>query len=174
MGIWFLGMTLLGVLADFACSPGVLLFWLLGRKEWLACDAPGSHQVKAYLLTKDQGGEGIEYKMEGAPKSFLHLTFLRFCGRTPGELPWAILHHGFEQVLPRQLSTLGPWRASATRHLLPKALDDRRSFYVPQEVQLYQDFGCFHMPGESLTNITAEEMHRRLRGIQTSLGRHFF
>lgn len=44
---------------------------------------------------------------------------------------------------------------------------------MPQEVQLYQDFGCFHVPGESLQNITAEEMHRRLRGIQTSLGHPF-
>lgn len=57
-------------------------------------------------------------------------------------------------------------RGSYQRWALKELL---RSFEVPQEVNLYQDFGCYFMATE-LQLITREEMLKKIQGVQTTCG----
>ncbi|CAK9098436.1 unnamed protein product [Durusdinium trenchii] len=146
-GIGLIFMAFLGVLADVVCAPFVGLIYLTKGKQssCLACDGEGKHEVKAYLYTHDQGGEGIEYKTEG------YMTVLRTDYQGPSYIT------GFNKCCR------GSYQRWGKKELI-------RCFQVPQEIQLYQDFGCYHIVAGELTLITADEMLQKMQNIQTTCG----
>lgn len=144
VGIFFVMFALLCNLADVMMAPFIGIMYLVLGTKGLQWDAEGKHEVKAYLYTLDQGGEGVEYKTEG------YMAVLRSDYNGPSYIT------GFNKCC----------RGSYQRWALKELL---RSFEVPQEVNLYQDFGCYFMATE-LQLITREEMLKKIQGVQTTCG----
>ena len=140
LGFVLMFLALLGNLMDLAFAPFVGIAYLLTGTKMLKCDEAGKNEVKAYLYTHDQGGEGVEYKTEG------YMTVLRSD------------YHGPSYITGFNKCCRGSYQRWGKEELL-------RCFHVPQEVKLYKDFSTSHMT-PTLTEITREEMWAKMQNIQ--------